>query len=56
MSDQAINNLFGAELEQIKSADVCPRCEEPMDEPIYGPCQKCRIELRKKYSSLPLSN
>lgn len=28
----------------------CPRCERETDERLYGPCQRCRDELRARYS------
>jgi len=29
----------------------CPRCTTGVDERFYGPCQRCRAELRAKYLS-----
>ena len=28
---------------------VCPRCDAPVDERLYGPCTGCRRDLRAKY-------
>lgn len=27
-------------------AFACPRCQAPVDERFYGPCGRCRTELR----------
>ncbi|CAN5505571.1 hypothetical protein BH20ACT2_BH20ACT2_05990 [soil metagenome] len=27
---------------------TCPRCEEAVSEPFYGPCEPCRDELRER--------
>ena len=27
----------------------CPRCGATVDERFYGPCERCRLELRAKY-------
>jgi hypothetical protein len=28
---------------------TCPRCDQPVVEELYGPCDSCRGELRAKY-------
>lgn len=30
---------------------TCPRCGELSDGPRYGPCHRCRDELRARYAS-----
>jgi hypothetical protein len=27
----------------------CPRCQRPVAEDLYGPCEACRGDLRAKY-------
>jgi len=30
---------------------VCPRCAVAVEEPTYGPCAACRVDLRAKFAS-----
>ena len=30
----------------------CPRCQSPVDDEFYGPCNTCRGELAAMYSGL----
>ena len=38
------------DLEQAVAVE-CPRCGRSVEQPFYGPCQRCLGELRTKYQA-----
>jgi len=40
-----------ADVEQL--AFTCPRCQEEVHEPFYGPCTPCRDQLRASLGTEP---
>ena len=35
------------------ASSECPRCSQPATETYYGPCARCRSELRATFAAVP---